>query len=298
MEIQRIYSLPGGLTATRIQPAIGAVVSGIELSQPVSDAHAADLRAALFAHGVIFLQGQGHIGFDEHLALAEAFGTPITDGPDPERPQITPVSAKAFQREGTASSWHSDGNYQPSPPSVSILRAIRPSPFGGDTCFASATAAYAGLDEAAREQLATLRYRSSLAERMPRNYGHFGSADKWEELNRKYPPVTQPVVSVHPQTGARGLYVNTTWSLGIVGMDDAEGLPLIQRLAAEFLRPEYQMRWAWSEGDIAIWDNRLVQHYGVPDQTSDRYLERITVQGGPMLSIADWEARQCEPVSL
>ena len=79
-------------------------------------------------------------------------------------------------------------------------------------------------------------------------------------------------------------------------MDDAEGLPLIERLASEFHRPEYQMRWSWEKGAIAIWDNRLVQHYGVPDQTTDRSLERITVQGGPVLSIADWQAQVGEVV--
>lgn len=297
MTTDRTYTLPSGLIARRCQPSVGAEVSGADLRQPMSPAHAADLRAALFAHGVIFLRGQDGIGFDEHLALAEVFGTPICDGPDAAQPQITPVSAKAFQREGTASSWHSDGNYSPAPPSVSILRAIRPCPFGGDTCFASATAAYDGLGEELKAQIAALRYRSSLAERIPKGYGHFGSADKWEELNAKYPPVTQPCVSVHPVTGTRGLYVNATWALGIIGMDDVEGLPLIQRLAAEFYRPEYQMRWQWENGAIAIWDNRLVQHYGVPDQTTDRYLERITVQGGPMLSVADWEA-QAQPAEM
>ncbi len=52
-----------------------------------------------------------------------------------------------------------------------------------------------------------------------------------------------------------------------------------------------QARCRWDDGAIATWDNRLVQHYGVPDHTTDRYLERITVEGGPMLSIADWQAR-------
>jgi alpha-ketoglutarate-dependent taurine dioxygenase len=48
--------------------------------------------------------------------------------------------------------------------------------------------------------------------------------------------------------------------------------------------------WQWVEGAISNWDNRLVQHFGVPDQTTDRYIERIAVCSGPMLSIADWEA--------
>jgi len=289
---ERSYTLPGGLAVTRCQPAIGAVVSGIDLATPPGEALARDLRTALFAHGVIFLTGQAHIGFAEHLALARCFGEPICDGPDPQRPQITPIRSKAGSREGTASSWHNDGQYQPSPPSVSVLRAIEPSPWGGDTLWSSGVAAYAGLDEETRSAIAHLRFSSSLAARMPKNYGHFGTAEKWDELNAKYPPVSQPAVVVHPETGTRALYVNTTWSLAIEGMDDAQGQALIARLAAEFTRPEYQVRWQWQPGAIAIWDNRLVQHYGVPDQTTDRYLERITVQGGPMLSIADWENRR------
>jgi alpha-ketoglutarate-dependent taurine dioxygenase len=292
MDQPREYTLPGGLTVHRIQPAIGAVVSGIDLADPLTEAHAADLRAALFAHGVIFLRGQGHIGFDEHLAFARAYGTPITDGPDPERPQITPVKAAAFKKEGTASSWHSDGCYMAAPPSVSILRALEPCSFGGDTVFASGSAAYAGLPDELREQVDDLRFYTCLAERMPKDNDSFGTPEKWNQLRAAYPPVFQPVVVVHPETGARSLYANSTWSMAIEGMEQDEGQALIDRLTHEYMRPEYQCRWNWSEGDIAIWDNRIVMHYGVPDQTTDRYLERITVRGGAMLSIADWAARE------
>lgn len=292
MHPDRSYTLPGGLGIVRTKPAVGAVVSGIDLREPLTDLLAADLRSALFTHGVIFLRGQENIGFAEHLALAEVFGTPVCDGPDPEQPQITPVKAKAGSREGTLSSWHSDGAYMALPPAVSILRAIEACSFGGDTCYASGVAAYAGLPDELKQQIETLRFTSSLAARIPKGYGHFASTEKWEELNAKYPPVTQPVVIVHPVTGARSLYANATWSLDIVGMPEEEGQALIKRLTEEYARPEYQTRWEWEPGSIAIWDNRLVQHYGVPDQTADRYLERISVQGDPILSIADWEARK------
>lgn len=291
MTEERTYTLPGEVSVWRMQPAIGAVVSGIDLVNGLTDEQASSLRSALFAHGVIILRGQEAIRFAEHLSLARAFGTPVRDGPDTERPEITPVRSRAHSRDGTASSWHSDGSYQQEPPSVSILRAITPCSFGGDTCWSSATAAYAALPEDLRNHIDTLRFNTSLAAKMPKNYNHFGTAGNWESLNTKYPPITQPVVVCHPVTGRRALYVNASWSLAIDGMGQEEGEALIARLAAEFLKPEYQARWHWSVGDIAIWDNRIVQHYGVPDQTEDRYLERITVQGGPMLSVADWEAR-------
>lgn len=288
MTQERAYELPGGLTVTRMQPAIGAVVTGLDASLPLSDEQAENLRAALFAHGVIFLPGQHDVEFEQHLALAEAFGTPVRDGPDPDRPMITPIRGTAGSKEGTACTWHSDGCYQPEPPAASILRAIEPCTFGGDTCWSSGIAAYANLPEDLRDEIAELKFSSSLAARMPKDHNHFGTGDKWNELREKYPTVYQPVVSVHPVTGARALYANRAWSIDIVGMDDEAGQALIGRLADEFTRPEYQVRWNWAKGDIAIWDNRIVQHYGVPDHTTDRYLERITVQGGPILSIADW----------
>lgn len=292
MSQAREYRTASGLGIYRLQPAIGAVVSAIDLAEPIAGDVADDLRKILYAHGVIFFRDQGHIGFPEHLRLAEIFGEPINDGPDTERPMITPVRAKAGLREGTASIWHADGCYMAVPPAASILRAIEPCTFGGDTCYASAVAAYTGLPDELKQQIETLRFRSYLAERMPRNNDSFGSADKWEELRASYPPVTQPVVNVHPVTGARALYVNTTWSIDIDGLSEEAGQALIKRLCEEYARPEYQMRWQWETGAIAVWDNRLVMHYGMPDQTSDRYLERISVRGSPILSIAEWEARK------
>lgn len=294
MRQEREYRTASGLGVHRLQPAIGAVVSGIDLAAPIAAHVADDLRATLYAHGVIFLRGQGHIGFAEHLEFSRIFGEPIEDGPDPARSMITPVRSKAGSREGTASNWHTDGCYLPVPAAVSILRAIEPCTFGGDTCYASAVAAYAGLPDDLKQEIADLRFRSSLAERMPKNTNSFGSAEKWEELRAKYPTVWQPVVNVHPVTGVRALYANEVWSLGIEGMADAAGLALIKRLAEEYARPEYQVRWQWEPGALAIWDNRLVMHYGVPDQTTDRYLERISVKGSPILSIADWEAQSAE----
>jgi len=288
--MERVYELPGGITVTRMQPAIGAVVSGVDLHQGFTSEQAESLRQALYANGVIVLRGQQAMDFDDHLAFAQIYGKPVCEGPDPARPMITPVTAKAGSRDGTASSWHSDGCYQPEPPVASILRGIDPCSFGGDTCWSSGVAAYANLPDETKEEIADLRFSSSLAAVMPADNDSFGSSEKWNELRALYPTVYWPMVSVHPVTGARSLYANRTWSVDIVGMELAEGKALIGRLADEFLNPEYQCRWQWAKGDVAIWDNRLVLHYGVPDQTTDRYLERITVSGGPVLGIADRQA--------
>jgi len=290
--MDRVYELPGGITVTRMQPAIGAVVSGLDLHGGWSEEQAESLRRALYAHGVIVLQGQESMNFDDHLAFAEIFGTPVAEGPDPERPQITRVEAKASSTEGTASYWHADGCYQPVPTAVSILRAIDPCSFGGDTCWSSGVAAYQGLPEDVKEEIADLEFTSSLAAVMPADNDSFGTGDNWNKLREQYPEVLRPVVSAHRVTGARSIYANRVWAIDIAGMDEGEGKALIGRLADEFLKPEYQARWQWQKGDVAIWDNRLVLHYGVPDQTADRYLERICVSDGQFLRIRDWEAQK------
>lgn len=289
--MERIYELPGGITVTRMQPMIGAVVSGVDLHEGFTDEQAESLRQALYAHGVIVLRGQEAMNFEDHLAFSKIYGTPITDGPDPERPQITQVKASAGSKEGTANTWHIDGAYTPEPAVASILRAIDPCTFGGDTCWSSGAAAYEGLSDEVREQIRNMRYNSNLAARMPKDYNHFGSGGNWDKLHEKYPWVNHPAVAVHPATGARSIYVNQSWTINMDGMDEEESEAMIAMLTSEILRPEYQTRWQWSKGDVAIWDNRLVHHYGVPDHTTDRYLERITVSDGPIVSIADWEAR-------
>jgi taurine dioxygenase len=55
-------------------------------------------------------------------------------------------------------------------------------------------------------------------------------------------------------------------------------------------QPEYQVRWRWETNAVVVWDNRTVQHYGVPDQIAERHMERIMVAGTPTLSLADWAA--------
>ena len=81
--MERSYDLPGAITVDRMQPAIGAVVSGIDLHRGFSDEQAESIRRALYAHGVIVLRSQQAMDFDDHLAFATIFGKPVTEGPDP-----------------------------------------------------------------------------------------------------------------------------------------------------------------------------------------------------------------------
>jgi alpha-ketoglutarate-dependent taurine dioxygenase len=270
------YRTPGGLSVTRLEPRIGARIDGADLCRDLPPAVAADIRDALLAHGVIFFRDQP-IDYPHHLALAKVFGDPLKEGFDPDRPEIMSLESSPESRNQAAGFWHSDGTFLPVAPSVSVLHAVKAAPLGGDTCFSSAVAAYEGLPEEVKQRIAPLRALGSLAY----VFSRLGTPGYREPP----PPAAHPVVRVHPETGRPALYVNEQHTAGIVGMDDAEGAALLHFLTDEIKRPEYQVRWTWTDHAIAIWDNRAVQHYAVPDEAGYRHVERITVAGTPSVGL-------------
>jgi alpha-ketoglutarate-dependent taurine dioxygenase len=283
------YLTPAGLEVTILQPTIGAEISGIHLRQPISSAAAADIRATLLTHGVVFLRNQ-LLDYAGHRALAEVFGEIMSELPGVERSEVLEVRSRGGSKEGTASTWHSDGCYMPIPPAISILRSVTVPALGGDTCFASAVAAYRDLSNEMKQMIAPLRYTSSGAFLFGRGSKSFFDREETERRIAEFPDVSHPVVRVHPETGEPAIYVNVAQSLGIAGLEPDVGNVLLRYLADRMKQPEYQVRWQWEPNAVAIWDNRAVQHYGVPNQSGDRHMERIMVAGTPTLSQADWDA--------
>lgn len=282
------YQTPSGLTVKRLQPRIGARIAGVDLCAPVPDRVARDIRMALLDHGVIFFRAQP-VTYDQHLALARIFGEPHVEGFLPDRPEIMPLISDAAKTNPAGGHWHSDGTYYDIAPAVSVLHAIRVPELGGDTCFASAAAVYEDLPEDLKARIAPLRARASMThirevkgldDDSATYIGHTG-----EDVTRGW--AEHPVVRVHPETGKPVLYVNEVHTQEIVGLDPDESAALLKTLSDRFLRAEYQMRWAWRDHDIAVWDNRQVQHYAVANEAGPRHVERIMVTGTPSLGLAD-----------
>jgi taurine dioxygenase len=90
---------------------------------------------------------------------------------------------------------------------------------------------------------------------------------------------SHPVVRVHPETGRRCLFVNRGFTSHIVELRRAESDALLEYLYAWSEQPNFQCRYRWSAGTVAIWDNRCTEHYGVWDYEDDRRLERVTILG-------------------
>jgi len=270
----------------RLTSSIGAEVSGVDLGSDLDAPTVAALRTALLDHLVLFFRDQELEG-DRHVRFAERFGpisVPTFTTGSSTRPEIIVLDQVGPKGEG-ADSWHADNTYMVEPPMASILRAVQLPAVGGDTCFASMYAAYDALSPAMRcflDRLTAVHDINVMVERTK----HLANAGLRESAAR-WPPAVHPVVRVHPETGRRLLNVNRNWTVRIEQLTPAESDALLEFLYRHLASPDFQCRFHWTEGAVAFWDNRVVQHYAVPDYTERRVMERVTVAGDRPYGISD-----------
>ncbi|KAG1648571.1 putative ABC transporter ATP-binding protein [Nymphon striatum] len=260
--------------------AVGAVVHGVEL-RSVDSEQAQQLRDAWHRHGVLFFRNQ-HLSDEEHVQAAHIFGEPelFTMAPSPgDEPLVHSVSnPDGPNRYSGATSWHSDATWKKQrPPRGSMLRAIHLPEVGGDTLFASAAGAYQSLSSGLQRMVDQLTATHA---------GGFALAKAGELVDREVPPpVHHPVVRVHPDSGDRCLYVNGVFTQEIDDIPRPESRALLPLLCDVFKDPEIQCRYRWGDGDVAIWDNRAVQHYAAPDYEAARTMYRVVLAGDPVVGI-------------
>lgn len=274
-----------GVTIERLQIRIGAEIGGVDLTRPLNEPLQALIRAALFKHRVIFFRDQD-ISKEQHIALGRVFGEPeVHPFYRGDYPEITPVRAtQATLREHYGgedpgvNTWHTDMTGRQRPPMAAILRAITVPPLGGDTLWACAVSAYAGLDAETKARIEHLKaeHNALLAFRR-----YMKTPEDVARITRDYPPQQHPIVRIHPETGERILFVNGSFTTRVIGLEPAESDALLARLFAQFKRPEYQVRFKWRDNSIAIWDERATQHYAVEgfEGADERHLERIAITG-------------------
>lgn len=272
--------------------AIGAELVDVQLADALrDDGLFAEIKAALLKHKVLFLRHQ-RISRAEHVGFARRFGEledhPVV-GSDPEHPglvQIYKTPDKPLDRY--ENSWHCDATWREVPPMGCVLRCVECPPVGGDTMWANMALAYEMLPSHIKDVIAPLRARHSIE----CTFGAAMPAQKRLALKAQFPDAEHPVVRTHPETGEKVLFVSgfTTHFTNFhtpanvrVGQDFTQGSSsLLQFLISQAAIPEYQVRWRWEPGSIAIWDNRATQHYAVMDYPpSHRKMERAGIIGTP-----------------
>ncbi len=258
---------------------IGAVVAGVDLRGGVDDALAAALHEALLEHLVLFLPEQ-HLSDEDHIALAEAMGTPNVNPNSVARGIEHPLE----WIEDTPSSppkadlWHTDVAYSPTPPDIGILCHVTTPDAGGDTMWANLYAAHDLLSPTMQSIVGALRQEvhpgEGLRETLRMQFGD----GVWESVTEMYQGASHPLVRVHPETGRRALYLCGAYFRGIEGLTEAESEAIMSVLRQVVLEPGLQCRWRWTEGDVAIWDERCTNHRGLGDHfPRHRVVRRCTV---------------------
>jgi taurine dioxygenase len=272
-----------GITVEPLTPAIGAIVSGIDLAQPLDAGVRAEIHAALLDRQVIFFRDQV-VGEEQQRDLAAGFGPlhihPIYPRSD-RVPEIMLLDTALNDLRDNAL-WHSDISFSETPSLGAVLLARKVPPLGGDTLWASATAAYDALPDTLKQFLGTLSATHDLAKSFPAE--RFGAdpeaTARLEAAKRANPPVVHPVIRTHPETGRKAIFVSEGFTTGIVGMEQTMADPLLAMLFTHVTRPEFTVRWKWRVGDVAIWDNRPTQHYAVYDYgNAHRVMNRATIRG-------------------
>jgi alpha-ketoglutarate-dependent taurine dioxygenase len=266
----------------RIAGALGAEISGVDLSRDLDDDTVEAIRRAWLEHLVIFFRDQD-LAPARFLAFARRFGKvveyPFVNGLD-DHPEIIPVVKLEHERVNFGGIWHSDTAYLDVPPMASMLIAREVPPVGGDTLFANMYLAYATLSERMRSLLDGLvGINSSASADVTRTREDRVKDSARADARREY-VAGHPVVRVHPETGRRALYANVAHTVGFEGMTREESAPILDYLFRHQVRPEFTCRFAWRPGSIAFWDNRCAQHNPINDYHGyRRIMHRITLGG-------------------
>ena len=276
---------------TRLPGAFGAEVVGLDLREPLTSAFDAAIQAAFLEHAVLVIRDQT-IDRAAMKRFAETFG------------ELEPHAVALRQSDGEAIAgvhfitnldangvpvekpvintnyfWHSDKSYLPRPALATFLCTQEIPPSGGDTQFANMAEAYAALPAETKARIDGLKVVHSL------EYMRIstGNAPPTAEEKVAAPPVANPLVRVHPETGRKGLFLGM-YASHIVGMPEGEGRRLIDELTAHATNSRFVYTHQWRPGDLVVWDNRCTMHRAVANFDMGRHrriLMRCVVKGGP-----------------
>ena len=261
--------------------ALGATVSGFDLSKAFSDDEVANFMQVLSENEVVFIRDQD-VSYEDHKRLASYFGSLQTHPAYPTIDGFPEITILENDRENPSKieEWHTDMTFKASPPLGSILIGRVIPETGGDTLFASLSAAFSDLDKEMQDKLLGLKAIHSFEHGFQESLAEEGGRERLAEALKENPPISHPVVKSHPITNKKVLYVNRLFTSHIENMDSSESEDLLEFLFDHIQKDKFICRFSWEENSIAFWDNRSVLHKPVNDYWPQlRRMERITIEG-------------------
>ncbi|MBT5263662.1 MAG: TauD/TfdA family dioxygenase [Rhodospirillaceae bacterium] len=273
------------LTVTPLTPNLGAEISGVDLSVPLSNSDFDTVHQAFVDHSLLVFRGQD-LSPKAQVAFSQRFGPlmihVLKEALIEDQPEIYKISnltedGKPVGRAYAGQYWHSDLTYEPQPSLGSLLYGVQVPEVGGDTLFASTAHAYETLSPAMQGFLEGLTAEHHFAHAFrERPKAKTGSPNHLEER----PPVVHPVVRTHPESGRKCLFLNEGFTVRIKELAPAENKAVMQFLFDHMTRAQSVLRHHWQDGDAVLWDNRALVHRGVDDYGDDspRHMHRTTIE--------------------
>ena len=268
-----------------LSPTIGAEIRGLDCASDLSDEEIAAIRAVWLERLVVFFPDQ-HLDDETQIAFAGRFGE-LTES-HPVEPQVLERREVHSIESGKDRTdfWHTDITFMQRPAMASMLRSIEVPDAGGDTMWSDTRAAYDALAEPLQrlcDGLSAYHYEQYYAQMVAEGHGNVWEGKKLTRLL----PALHPVVRVHPETGRRNLFVNPKFTLRVVDFPEAQSDRLLRLLYDHMTDPRFVVRYHWSPGTLAFWDNRATMHYGIFDYEGERrVMHRVTLRGDAPTGVA------------
>jgi alpha-ketoglutarate-dependent taurine dioxygenase len=270
----------------------GSVVTDVSLAT-LSDDEFSGVKAAFLEHGFLVFPAQ-HMSEQESAAFGERFGelefggTLFANVEKQEDGSFSKVIAIDSQRMRTNvgnEAWHTDSTYKPISSKCGILSAVVVPEKSGETRLADMRTGYAALDQVTKDRIANLSAYHSTEYSQANDLGDFPQRD--ENTIYHGEAYLRPLVKVHPETGAKNLFVGRH-AFGIPGLPREESRRLIRSLIDFVVSdPARVYKHNWQPGDTLLWDNRAILHCAEPyDYTKARVLIGTRVAGEPESELA------------
>ena len=272
----------------RLANALGAEIVGVDLSAPLDDRTRNALLELWPEHKVLLFRGQT-LTPAQLIRFSASFGElerhdnypPQLRHPDHAELLVVKATQVDGRRVTFGQQWHGDLTYTLRPAAGACLYCLTMPPVGGDTVFANTEMALAALSPAMQQMLAPLEVVHDITHGRSLRQASDAHRAAAARLN---PPVIQPMVRAHPQTGRKSLFISEWMCSRIAGMTEDESVGLLRFLNAHCVREEFTFRQRWQVGDVLVWDNRSTIHVALADYPVDaaRELLRTSIVGEPL----------------
>jgi taurine dioxygenase len=274
---------------TKVKEHIGAIVTGIDLAQPVDPATQEKLYDAVVENVVLVIRGQAHLSPAQLQAAAERFGELMEDQNRLYLVDGFPLISVLdnFHKDskgqpakvGKNATWHTDHTNQERPPKFTMLYAVAVPDKGGATSVCNSRAAYEALPKELKQQITGMKTENTL---ISSARFHLANPDILkEQLESTRPPTVQPLVRTHPETGTKAVWFHKSKTERVIGMTPEETQDFLQDLTDKITQPQFCYAHEYQKGDLLIIDDRASLHKAGHDfdPSQHRRLYRLLVRG-------------------